>query len=312
MTAARPARTRTYLSPIYDSRRWDGFRPRSGDIIVCTPAKSGTTWTQMLCALIVHRSVTLPRPLNTLTKWLDRPAEPVEEVLDDLERQPYRRLIKTHTPLDGVPYFEEASYVFCGRDPRDIYLSQVDHMANLSPETLAEEAARAGASEIFTMPADPNEFFPRWLTVGEQPWMDDGFELGSVLYLSRSYWAFRHLANLHFLHYADLSTQLDQEMRRLSAFLEVPVDERLWPSLVDAASFRAMRARADDTAPGAHVKEWRSNADFFRKGRLGQWRTGLSAESLALYDRVAGERLDGGLRTWLEGGRAVAGDPKTL
>ena len=144
MTPGRPIRNRTYRSPVYDSRRWDDFKPRPGDIIVCTPAKSGTTWTQMLCALIVHQSVTFPRPLNTLTKWIDRPTEPIEEVLAGLERQPHRRLVKTHTPLDGLPYFEEVSYVFCGRDPRDVYLSQVDHMANLSPETLAAEAARAG------------------------------------------------------------------------------------------------------------------------------------------------------------------------
>ena len=101
-------------------------------------------------------------------------------------------------------------------------------------------------------------------------------------------------------------------MRRLSAFLEMPVDERLWPSLVEAASFQAMRARADETAPGAHVREWRSNVDFFRQGRLGQWRTGLSAESLAFYDRVANRRLDGQLRRWLESGRAASGDPKLL
>jgi hypothetical protein len=309
MTSARPQRTRTYTSPVYDSRRWDGFKPRRGDIVVCTPAKGGTTWTQMLCALIVHQSSDFPLPLNRLTRWLDRPAEPIEAVLADLERQTYRRIVKTHTPLDGLPYFEEVSYVFCGRDPRDIYLSQVDHMANLSLEVLKEEAARAGTDQIFVMPEDPNEFFPKWLNTGEQPWMDDGLELGSVLYLSRSYWAFRKLPNLLFLHYADLSMRLDEEMRRLSAFLGVAVNERRWPALREAASFDAMRARANETAPGAHVNEWRSNRDFFRAARLGQWRTGLSARSLALYEAVAAQRLDDALRRWLERGRVEGFDP---
>lgn len=307
-TTPRPERTRTYTSPVYDSRRWDGFKPRSSDIIVCTPAKSGTTWTQMLCALIVHQSTIFPQPLTRLSRWLDRPTS--DDLFGDLEAQSHRRIIKTHTPLDGLPYYEQVSYVFCGRDPRDVYLSNVDHMANLSAESLAEEARRAGVSEIFALPDDPNEFFPKWLTVGEQPWMDDGFELGSVLYLSRTYWAFRRLPNLFFLHYADMVGRLDEEMRRLSAFLGVAVDDARWPKLVAAASFDAMRSRADETAPGAHVNEWRDNRAFFRSARMGQWRSVLSAENKALYERVAEERLDPKHRAWLEQGRRVAGDPK--
>ena len=306
-----PERTQTYVSPIYDSRRWDFFKPRHGDIVVCTPAKSGTTWTQMLCALIVHQSTQLPQPLTRLSRWLDRPNEPIDKALADLDAQPYRRIIKTHTPLDGLPYFEQVSYVFCGRDPRDVFLSMMDHMANLSPESLAEEAQRAG-TKIYEPPDDPNAFFPTWLTRGEQPWMDDGFEFGSVLYLSRTYWAFRRLPNLLFLHYADLLKQLDPEMRRLSAFLDVSVDEAHWPVLVEAASFQSMRSRADATAPGAHVGEWRDNRAFFRMARMGQWRSVLSADNQALYERIAGERLDPAHRAWLERGRDVAGNPKDI
>ena len=32
-----------------------------------------------------------------------------------------------HTPLDGLPYYPEVRYIFCGRDPRDAFLSFVDH-----------------------------------------------------------------------------------------------------------------------------------------------------------------------------------------
>jgi hypothetical protein len=302
-----PQRSHNYISPVYDSRRWDQFRPRRGDIIICTPAKSGTTWAQMICALLVHQTATLPQPLTRLSRWLDRPAP--DDVLDALESQRHRRIVKTHTPLDGLPYYEEASYVFCGRDPRDVYLSNADHMTNLSPETLAQEARRAGSDKVFTMPDDPNEFFAQWLTVGEQPWMDDGFELGSVLYMSRTYWRFRHLPNLCFVHYADLLSNLSDEMDRLRDFLGIQVDAQRWPTLVEAATFAAMRDRADETAPGAHVNEWRDNRAFFRVARLGQWRTSLSVENQALYEQVSTERLDPAHKAWLERGR-TAMDPK--
>ena len=37
-----------YWSVVYDSNRWDGFELRLGDIVVSTPPKCGTTWTQMI------------------------------------------------------------------------------------------------------------------------------------------------------------------------------------------------------------------------------------------------------------------------
>jgi aryl sulfotransferase len=42
-----------YQSFLTDSSRWDGFSFRPGDIIISTPAKCGTTWTQMICALLI-------------------------------------------------------------------------------------------------------------------------------------------------------------------------------------------------------------------------------------------------------------------
>lgn len=307
----RPRRIHTYTTPIYDSARWDHWKPRAGDILVCTPSKSGTTWTQMLCALLVHQSPELPQPLTRLSRWLDRLSEPVENVIADFEAQNHRRVIKTHTPLDGLPYWEDAAYVFCGRDPRDAFLSMRDHMQNVSPESMAEALERAGLPKDFRPPEDPDAAFRLWLTVGEVPWMRDGFPVGSVLGFSESYWAHRRLPNLFFLHYADLRADCDAEMRRLSAFLRIPVDESRWPALVEAAGFEAMKRGADDTAPGAHLGEWSSNADFFRRARMGDWQSGLSPESLTLYEEVSRERLDPALKAWLEGGRAVAGDPRS-
>jgi aryl sulfotransferase len=301
----KPQRIHTYTTAGYDSARWDGFEPRRGDIIVATPVKSGTTWTQMICALLVHQTPDFPQPLTRLSRWLDRYTDPIDQLLAHFEAQPYRRIIKTHTPLDGLPYFEEASYVFCGRDPRDVFLSMCDHMKNLSAAAMADVVRRAGLAETPVLPENPNDVFPMWLTTGEQPWMRDGFPFGSVLDLTRTYWEFRHLPNLIFLHYADLTARLDEEMRRLSAFLEIPVDERKWPRLVDAATFQSMKEKADDVAPAAHLGEWRNASDFFRMARMGQWREVLTAENQELYERITRERLEPELKHWLEHGPSL-------
>lgn len=305
-----PERSRTYVTAIFDSTRWDHFRLRPGDILVCTPVKSGTTWTQNLCAMLVHQTTVFPQPLNRLTRWLERHREPLAEALAAFEAQTHRRIVKTHTPLDGLPYDPEVSYVFCGRDPRDVFFSMCDHMKNGSEETVADARRRAGIPEDVELPTDPDLLFPLWLTTPYADGLEDGFPMGSVMSLTKTFWRFRHLPNLHFTHYADLSADLDRELRRLAAFLGTAVDEARWPEFLRAGSFESMRERADEMAPGASFGEWRSNRDFFRSGRRGAWRDRLAPEQLALYEQVTRERLEPRLKTWLEGGAAAAGDPR--
>src|SRR5204863_6078891 len=67
----------------------------------------------MLCAMLVHQATTFPQPLNQLSRWLERHRDPIDEAVAAFDAQPWRRIIKTHTPLDGVPYDPEVSYVFC-------------------------------------------------------------------------------------------------------------------------------------------------------------------------------------------------------
>jgi hypothetical protein len=301
----KPERIHTYIDLVMDSARWDAFKPRKGDIIVATPAKCGTTWTQMICALLVHQTPELPMPLTRLSRWLDRHSEPVEDVVADFEKQPFRRIVKTHTPLDGLPYSEDATYVFCGRDPRDAFLSIQDHRHNLSEATMADMKRRGNMPDDFTFEGTPDDLFPAWLTTGAQPWMWDGFPSGSVMYLANTYWQHRHLPNIVMMHYADMTRDRDGEMRRLSKALGIPVNEAVWPKLVAAAGFQAMKDHASDVAPGAHLGEWAKDSDFFRKARNAEWRTALNAENQALYEKVSTEKLEPDLKKWLEGGRTA-------
>ena len=113
-----------------DTNRWDLVPPRAGDIIVAVGEKMGTTWSQMLCALLVH-GPELPCPLAEMSPWLDGGAWNYnEDAVDVFNAQPWRRVIKTHTPLHALKYRRDAFYVTCGRDPRDVFLSLLDHDDN--------------------------------------------------------------------------------------------------------------------------------------------------------------------------------------
>ncbi len=132
-----------YRSWLADSSRWDDFRFRPGDIVISTPAKSGTTWMQMICALLVFGDARLARPLTELSPWLDLATRPISDVFATLEAQRHRRFIKTHTPLDGLPFDERATYICVGRDPRDAAISSDNQLSNMDREVLIKARAQA-------------------------------------------------------------------------------------------------------------------------------------------------------------------------
>src|SRR6267143_6116526 len=126
-SAARMTAVRRYEASMYDSNRWDGFELRPGDIIISTPPKCGTTWTQMICALLIFQTPAFDRPLDLISPWFDMLTRPRADVVADLEAQTHRRFIKSHTPLDGLPAGEGVTYLCVGRDPRDAAVSMSHH-----------------------------------------------------------------------------------------------------------------------------------------------------------------------------------------
>jgi hypothetical protein len=289
-----------YKGPIVDNavdtNRWDLVPPRAGDIIVAVSSKMGTTWTQMLCALLVH-GPELPRPLAEISPWLDGGAwNNNEDSVEVFNAQPWRRVIKRHTPLHALKFREDAFYVTCGRDPRDVFLSALDHGANNALPGRAREA-----------PSDRDKAFAFALQAESE-----GHDSGLFSHVA-SFWPYRALPNLLFLHYDDMSDDLEDEMARLANFLGIARSPNEIRALCERARFDAMRSGADDLAPGAKVVgRWKSNTDFFRKGRRGEWCEIYSAETKALYVTTTRGLYDHTMLDWLESGRAATGDPREL
>jgi aryl sulfotransferase len=299
-----------YQNVVMDSARWARFSPRHDDVVVCTSYKAGTTWTQMICALIIHGE--LPAPLAELSPWLDMRVQAIDDIVALLERQAHRRVIKTHTGLDGLPYNDQITYMVCGRDPRDVFMSLQNHMANADPMQFAKLLTEQGVAfePPPALPDDINDRFRLWITTPTFPWESDGLPYWSHFRHAETFWKHRDLPNIHFLHYEDLVADLEGQMKRVAAVLGVEVAPSRWPALVKAATFAEMKSNADRTAPDAHNALWLSNSQFFNKGRSGQWRGVLNDASLKLYDEVTRARYDPRMLDWLERGALVAGDPK--
>lgn len=283
-----PAPLRHYEMPFWETARWKGFEPRPDDIHVCTPYKSGTTWMQMICALLVFQTPDLPKPLAEISPWMELRAAPADEIHALYAAQQHRRIIKTHSPLDALPWHPEATYLVVHRDPRDVVMSLMNHLANVNPEADAIFAReRRDAKEPpREEPEDPDAFFRAWLSEGSVPWETDGAPLWSLFRHGATFWAHRAKGNIHFFHYDELKADREGQMRRAAGILGIEVAEDRWPALVEAAGFGSMKRNADRTAPDTNFRMWTDNARFFNKGASRQWEGVLSEESLALMETV--------------------------
>jgi hypothetical protein len=306
---------RHYRSIVADSRRWDGFAFRPGDIVISTPEKSGTTWTQMLCALLIFDGPAFPAPLDEVSPWLDRCSRPLAEVTAALATQTHRRFIKTHTPLDGLPLHPDATYLVVGRDPRDVMISYEHHAVNMDfAHFLALRAAAVGNEDLAELPerrvlaADPVERFRRFVadeTHGGPP------TLVEVLQHLDTGWQRRHDANVALFHYADLKSDLAGELLRLARVLGIPCSPQRARELAPEASLARMRERAADVAPNALQGTLKDVRAFFRSGGSGEWRERLSTADPAAYEARVAELVAPNLAAWAHGGRLASGvDPE--
>jgi len=255
---------RRYRNLIFDSQRWEGFEFRDDDIVISTPSKCGTTWMQMQCALVLFQDPDLPAPLTRLSPWVDIQTETKESVFSVLEAQTHRRFIKTHTPLDGIPWDDRVMYITVGRDPRDVALSWDNHMGNLDIEKVLNQRIEvAGADdleelmrpEMLSPPEDPVDRFWMWME-SDTGGMDDPSGLPELINHLETFWVKRDLANIAMFRYEDMKADLEGSMRRLASVLGVEVDEAKWPALVNAATFENMRDHAAELAPQVTSGFW--------------------------------------------------------
>jgi aryl sulfotransferase len=297
-----------YRSLISDSSRWEGFEFRPDDIVISTAPKCGTTWMQMICALLIFQTTTFDSSLDLISPWLDMLTRERDDVFADLAAQTHRRFIKTHTPFDGLPYDERVTYVVVGRDPRDVALSWDNHMANMDFEQLlGARAAAVGLDDLAELfPDGPPEHsdseierFWLWVDNAALPAEAAAGGLISMMNHLTTFWSLRDRPNVVLFHYDDLKSDLEGEMRRLAAQLGISVPEDRWPELVDAATFEQMRAGADRIAPDTTHAIWQSNQEFFHRGVSGQWRTLLDDECLRRYYERVAELAEPDLIRWV-------------
>lgn len=295
---AWPTKTRELHNHHFDSTIWNDFKFRDDDVIIATYAKSGTTWMQQIVAQMLFGGDPA-LPVAEMSPWLDLRVPPKEIKLPQVEAQTHRRIVKTHLPVDALVFSPQAKYIYIGRDGRDVLWSMYNHHANANHlwyAALNDTPGRVGPP-IEMPPADIRQYWRDWLA-------QDGHPFWPFWDSLRSWWQIRALPNVLFVHFNALKRDMPGEMRRIAAFLDIPIDESRWADIVSYCSFDWMKQNASMSVPlgGAF---WDGGAEvFINKGTNGRWADTLTSEDSAEYEARAERELGKDCARWLATGGA--------
>jgi aryl sulfotransferase len=311
MTEQLPKVIHTYQFHSLDSTRWQHYQPRLDDIVISTSLKSGTTWMLEIVRQLVFLGQDVPErnevSVGQVSTWPDAPWSPVDKMLEKLEAQQHRRFMKTHLPLDGLPFFPQVKYIVVGRDARDVAMSMWNHYAGMTDGAFEFHNGIAGriGEPLPCPPQDIHAFWRGWISRGCFAWTSEGYPFQPNLYHTQSWWDYRHLPNILFVHYNDLKTDFPLELRRIAAFLAIPLADAQLPPLIQTVSLEAMREREARLNQSWSATFKDGAGTFFFKGTNGRWKDVLSAEELALYEEKAAQVLTPACQAWLERGRSA-------
>lgn len=176
------------------------YVPRPEDVFVVTQLRSGTTWTQHLAFQVLTRGagdlVESGTTLNAISPWLEsiRTVTVDEAPLVGVERP--SRVIKTHLGVSLCPFAPQAKYIYVARHPVSCFASCAEFVAK-----------------------NLGGFAPGW------------DELAHWFQSDRMWWgtwvdhvgAWQHRAeqnaNVLFLRYEEMATDLEAVAQRLAQFL---------------------------------------------------------------------------------------------
>ena len=288
-----PEKTRELHNHHFDSTIWNDLTFRDDDIVIATYAKSGTTWMQQIVAQLMFDGDP-DIAVAEMSPWVDLRVPPKEVKLPLLEAQTHRRFMKTHLPVDATRFCPQAKYLYIGRDGRDVVWSMYNHHVNANQtwyDALNNTPGRVGPP-IEPPPDTIRQYWREWLD-------RDGYPFWPFWDNVRSWWAVRDLPNVKFIHFANLKHDMAREIRAIATFLDIPIKESRWESILEHCSFEWMKKNATKSVPlgGAF---WDAGAEvFINKGVNGRWTDTLTPEEVAEYEARSRTELGDECAHWL-------------
>lgn len=288
-----PSPIRHYNGIFTDTHNWDKFEHRAGDVFICVPPKSGTTWMQSICGLLIFGNPDAEIAYPELSPWIEfrLSSKSIETRLAQLSAQTHQRYIKSHSPLDGIPYFEDCTYLVAHRHPLDVHFSMWHHVQNMNLDQI---------DHLYTDDTAAN--FNAFLTNSIEAEGLDQPSLELITHHLKTARAMAHLPNVHMFHYDTMSNDLHGQMQRVATAIGVSHPPEIFEKLVGKATFKSMKANALRTAPGVKGGLYKDPSAFFNSGQGRKWESKLNDAQIADYNAKIAALLSAEDIRYLEAG----------
>lgn len=94
--------------------------------------------------------------------------------------------------------------------------------------------------------------------------------------------------NILWIYYEDLKTDVNNELKRIGKFLEIDnLDELMIKSIINATNFNKMKKQAKN----GKIQDY--NSQFFRSGKVDDWKNYLTNEQSFVIDQITYARFNG-------------------
>ena len=243
----------------------EGHKSRPDDVYIATFLKCGTTWLQQILCIMYDYPQGQGNTIVKDSPWIEYLTQ--EEV--DSARSP--RVFKTHLKWRWTPKAEGVKYIYCYRNPKDVAVSYFHHIMALNKNYQFEGNFDDFMRDVFLA--------------------DNAAENGSFFDHVAEWLEQKQDKNIYFLTYEDLSENFEKAVTGIAKFLKVEISNEKMEIMKDKCSFAAMKK--DDNVNynwlNGIVKD--PNANFVRKGKVGDWKNHLTEEQSKKIEEMADERL---------------------
>ncbi|MFT4959216.1 MAG: aryl sulfotransferase [Paracoccaceae bacterium] len=196
-----------------------------------------------------------------MSPWLDSGFKNRDEIAAKLKAQSHRRCIKTHTPLDGIPYDPACSYISIYRHPMDAHFSMRTQVENMAIDLLGDR-----------FPDDISKGFRMFVQEPSSNGDADSMTLESLVHHYETFRDWSHLPNVHMYHYADLSHDLPGQIAQMASVLGYDLPLSLLGSITEGARFGTMQANARQIGNSKGPSVFKNKAGFFASGSGSKWK----------------------------------------
>ena len=229
---------------------------RNTDVMICVPAKSGTTWTMNIVYQLFSKGDSNFKDIYAKVPWVEfkeRPEQTNEELYDRWDRMESPRAFKTHSypkPSPGgfINFRDDVKYIVVFRNPEEALVSFKPFLEAHNPklfemwnvDEMREQLSKTSFAEFFEEVVLKG--FP-----GMPPDMVPPGGLLTMLFLNfiNAWWPLRHKPNVLMLHFNDMKTDHEGSIRKIANFLQIEPTKEEWSNILKYTSFDWMKCNQE-------------------------------------------------------------------